>query len=248
MEREESTPVEERDTPVEEQDATQVTVDDVDVETGEAYPSAEGVTEEGLSDFPVDVEEPLAETTPLPLEGANEEQAANEPLPDTSPLPLDDSVETAVSTEGSAAQTSPVDPAPQQEMPQPSQPQVGAQDFGDPQQMWMGQGAAGSQPSQQWGQPAEAVPPHAWQMQPGPAPYQRSMIAAALLAFFLGIFGVHNFYLGHTSRGVVQLLLTVLSLGFLSFVPLVWSYVEAVLILTRSGSYAYDAEGVPLAN
>ncbi|MGN1227670.1 MAG: NINE protein [Christensenellales bacterium] len=37
----------------------------------------------------------------------------------------------------------------------------------------------------------------------------KSKAASALLAFFLGGFGVHNFYMGHTKRGAVQLLLTI---------------------------------------
>ncbi|MDC4233460.1 TM2 domain-containing protein [Actinomyces sp. B33] len=72
------------------------------------------------------------------------------------------------------------------------------------------------------------------------------MIAAALLAFFLGVFGAHNFYMGYTARAVIQLCLTVLSLGFLSPITWIWSFVEFILILVRSGSYAYDANGVPM--
>ena len=34
---------------------------------------------------------------------------------------------------------------------------------------------------------------------------QKSRIAAALLAFLFGTFGVHNFYLGHTGKGVTQI-------------------------------------------
>jgi TM2 domain-containing membrane protein YozV len=41
----------------------------------------------------------------------------------------------------------------------------------------------------------------------------KSKVAAALLALFLGTFGVHRFYLGHHRSGLIQLLLT--SLGLL---------------------------------
>ncbi|WP_022867321.1 TM2 domain-containing protein [Schaalia vaccimaxillae] len=74
---------------------------------------------------------------------------------------------------------------------------------------------------------------------------QKPMIVAALLAFFLGYLGVHNFYLGHVSRGVIQLILTLTIIG--SFVSAIWAFVEFILILMRSGSYAYDARGVPLS-
>lgn len=75
---------------------------------------------------------------------------------------------------------------------------------------------------------------------------QKSRLAAGLLAIFLGGLGIHNFYLGRVGRGVVQLLITVLSLGFLAPLVWVWVLVEAILILTRSPSFATDARGIPL--
>lgn len=73
---------------------------------------------------------------------------------------------------------------------------------------------------------------------------QKSMIAAALLAFFVGTLGVHNFYLGHTGRGIAQLVLTLTVIGFP--ISALWAFVEFILILLRSGRYAYDASGIPL--
>jgi TM2 domain-containing membrane protein YozV len=63
----------------------------------------------------------------------------------------------------------------------------------------------------------------------------KSKVAAALFAVFLGFLGIHNFYLGHTKRAVVQLLITVLSCGYAGIVSWIWAFVEFVLILT--GSY-----------
>ncbi len=74
----------------------------------------------------------------------------------------------------------------------------------------------------------------------------KSKIAAGLLAIFLGVFGVHNFYLGYTGKGVAQLLITVLSCGVLSFISYIWAVIEGVLILT--GSIKTDANGVPLTD
>ena len=82
----------------------------------------------------------------------------------------------------------------------------------------------------------------------------KSHAAAALLAFFLGSLGVHNFYLGYTSRGVIQLVIWLLSLltvvvviGFLGFMVVgIWAFIEFLLILFRSGSYGYDSRGIPL--
>ena len=71
----------------------------------------------------------------------------------------------------------------------------------------------------------------------------KSKVAAALLAFFLGAFGVHNFYLGYTNKGVAQLLITILSLGMLSIVSGIWAFIEFILILTGS---IKDPSGQPL--
>lgn len=97
--------------------------------------------------------------------------------------------------------------------------------------------------------PGSAIAPY-----PAASPYaqfgdrpnsSRSKVAAALLAFFLGTLGVHNFYLGHTGRGIAQLLITVLSLGFLAPFTAIWALIEFVLILTGSLT---DADGRPLSN
>lgn len=69
----------------------------------------------------------------------------------------------------------------------------------------------------------------------------KSKIAAALLAFFLGAFGVHNFYLGKKGTATTQLLITVLSCGLLSFISGIWSFIEFIMILT--GSIDTDADG-----
>lgn len=61
----------------------------------------------------------------------------------------------------------------------------------------------------------------------------KSRMSAGILAIILGIFGVHNFYLGYTIKGVIQLLLTVLFCWTYA-VPIivwVWALVEAILIL-----------------
>ena len=55
-----------------------------------------------------------------------------------------------------------------------------------------------------------------------------SKLAAALLAFFLGAFGVHKFYLGQTGWGIAYLLLC------WTFIPAVASFVEGILYLTMS--------------
>ena len=89
---------------------------------------------------------------------------------------------------------------------------------------------------------------------PFPGYKQKSMLAAALLAFFLGPLGVHNFYLGNTKKAVTQLVLCLLGyataiilVGFLFLGALyIWVIVEFVLIVARSGDYDTDSNGVPL--
>ncbi|MDE5854996.1 MAG: NINE protein [Ruminococcus sp.] len=72
----------------------------------------------------------------------------------------------------------------------------------------------------------------------------KSKMAAGLLGIFLGAFGVHNFYLGYTTKAVIQLLMTLLSCGILGFASEIWGLVEGILILT--GNINTDAEGNPL--
>ena len=71
----------------------------------------------------------------------------------------------------------------------------------------------------------------------------KSKVCAALLAFFLGAFGIHNFYLGYIGRGVIQLLLV--TVGWIiiigPLVSVIWAFVEFILILT--GSINKDAHG-----
>lgn len=89
---------------------------------------------------------------------------------------------------------------------------------------------------QAYGQPAYAQPVFAT------APKQ--WIVAVLLAFFLGGFGGHNFYLGYTTKGIIQVILTITVIG--APISGIWAFIEFIMILARSGSYAYDAQGQPL--
>ena len=72
----------------------------------------------------------------------------------------------------------------------------------------------------------------------------KSKIAAGILGILLGALGVHNFYLGYTGKAIAQLLISVLSLGFLSPISGIWGLIEGILILT--GSIDQDGKGNPL--
>lgn len=75
-----------------------------------------------------------------------------------------------------------------------------------------------------------------------------SKIVAGLLGILLGEFGVHNFYLGYTGKGIAQLLITLLSIGLLSWVSAIWGLIEGVLIIvSHTGeSWHRDASGLEL--
>ena len=77
----------------------------------------------------------------------------------------------------------------------------------------------------------------------------KSKIGAGLLGIFLGAFGVHNFYLGYTSKAVTQLLLTVIgwvAFGIGPLVAYIWGLVEGIQILT--GTINVDADGNHLSD
>ena len=59
----------------------------------------------------------------------------------------------------------------------------------------------------------------------------KSKIAAGILGICLGVFGVHNFYLGYTGKAVAQLLITLLSCFILSPVSAIWGLIEGIMIL-----------------
>ena len=91
-----------------------------------------------------------------------------------------------------------------------------------------------------------------WQLQTqyvsGPGMSNKSKVTAAILAFFLGGFGIHNFYLGKTGRGVAQLLITIFVLFIGPLISSIWAIVEGAQILgSHPGSpYHMDGKGLQL--
>lgn len=76
--------------------------------------------------------------------------------------------------------------------------------------------------------PYHAIPSH--------HPDAKDRVAYVLLAVLLGI-GIHNFYAGYTTRGIIQLLVSILSCGILWFFMWIWAIIEACTV-------TQDANGV----
>lgn len=58
----------------------------------------------------------------------------------------------------------------------------------------------------------------------------KNKLVAALLAFFLGAFGVHHFYLGSTTAGIICIAATWLTCGIGGILP----FIEFIMLLIMS--------------
>lgn len=66
---------------------------------------------------------------------------------------------------------------------------------------------------------------------------EKSKIAAALLAFFLGGLGIHKFYLGCNTAGIIMLVVSILGIflvGIPTLVIGVIAFIEFIIYLTKS--------------
>ena len=73
----------------------------------------------------------------------------------------------------------------------------------------------------------------------------KSRMLSAIVAILFGYLGVHNFYLGYNSKGIAQLLITLLTFGSLSFVSTIWGYCDAFMLFTKKINV--DGYGNPLS-
>ncbi|MGO4806384.1 NINE protein [Arthrobacter sp. 2MCAF15] len=93
--------------------------------------------------------------------------------------------------------------------------------------------------------------PHMSQQAPMPHPaygypQPKSRLVAGLLGIFLGGLGVHRFYLGYTTVGIIQILLTVF-VGIFTFGLVgLWGFVEGIMIFAGASYFRNDATGIPL--
>lgn len=62
----------------------------------------------------------------------------------------------------------------------------------------------------------------------------KSRIVYIILALLFGELGLHNFYAGYVGRGIVQLLITILSFGLLFWISWIWAIIE-LCVVTHDG-------------
>lgn len=66
-----------------------------------------------------------------------------------------------------------------------------------------------------------------------PNPAASNKIAAGVCGILLGSLGVHKFILGYTKEGVIMLLLTLLSMGFLAPIMGLLGLIEGIVYLVK---------------
>ena len=69
----------------------------------------------------------------------------------------------------------------------------------------------------------------------------KSKVTAGILGILLGGFGIHRFYLGYTTIGVLQIVATIFTCG----IAALWGFIEGILILVGS-SITHDSAGYRL--
>lgn len=226
---------------------------------------AEGVVEEkgACSSGPIEGAKEAIEVEAVPAPAPNVPAAAPEApgaFPNTPPI------ENVVDDDGKPVDPAYVAAAvadfmPTSQSPKPAPPvfngvpygQQGAapqQPAGQPQQPYAQPGYAAQQPyAQQPGQAAYYSQSNGYYA-PGQGAYQvpyqqplvhtKDHVAAGLLAIFLGVFGVHKFYLGYHTTGFIMLGVTILgsllTIGIAAGVVWLIGVIEGIIYLTKSQS------------
>ena len=226
---------------------------------------AEGVVEEKsiCSSDPIEGAKGAIEVEAVPAPAPNVPAAAPEAsgvFPNTPPI------EKVVDDDGKPVDPAYVAAAvadfmPTSQPPKPAPPvfngvpygQQGAapqQPAGQPQQPYAQPGYAAQQPyAQQPGQAAYYSQSNGYYA-PGQGAYQvpyqqplvhtKDHVAAGLLAIFLGVFGVHKFYLGYHTTGFIMLGVTILgsllTIGIAAGVVWLIGVIEGIIYLTKSQS------------
>jgi len=77
--------------------------------------------------------------------------------------------------------------------------------------------------------PAQAAAP-SFDFDLAPDPNAKNRSTFIVLGALLGSFGAHNFYAGYTRKAVMQLCLTVFSLGFAGIMSWVWAVIDVCTV------------------
>lgn len=67
---------------------------------------------------------------------------------------------------------------------------------------------------------------------------EKEKVVYLVLALLIGTLGIHNFYAGYTNKGVIQLLVSLVSCGIFAPFVAIWAIVEALTV-------DKDAAGLP---
>ena len=226
---------------------------------------AEGVVEEksACSSGPIEGAKEAIEVEAVPAPALNVPAAAPEAsgvFPNTPPIekvvdddgkPVDPAY-VAAAVADFMPTSQPPKPAPPvfNGVPYGQQGAVPQQPAGQPQQPYAQPGYAAQQPyAQQPGQAAYYSQSNGYYA-PGQGAYQvpyqqplvhtKDHVAAGLLAIFLGVFGVHKFYLGYHTTGFIMLGVTILgsllTIGIAAGVVWLIGVIEGIIYLTKSQS------------
>lgn len=65
-------------------------------------------------------------------------------------------------------------------------------------------------------------------------PGAEKKVVAGVLAILLGTLGIHKFYLGYNTAGIIMLLVTVLTCGFAGVIIWIIALIEGITYLTKS--------------
>ena len=184
--------------------------------------------------------------------------------PEQNPLGLNKPTEVPAGYDQPAPVDTPVPPAygaPSFQQPAEAPPAPEAPTYQQPETQYPAAPQGAPYPGAQQGYPQQNVQPGAPYQQPyAQQPYQqgyqqpgyavagaqKSKVVAGVLGILLGFLGIHNFYLGYNKKALIQLLVSVLSFGFLAWAIGIWGLIEGILILVGSENFRTDANGVPL--
>lgn len=177
-------------------------------------------------------------------------------IPETPAVPEAPAVpEVPVMPEIPAPQAPYTDPFQGQQPPQapvpPTQPEYGQPAYQQPYQGQYQQPQYQAQPGQYPQYPQQPMQPQQVRYEEPPQGYQqKSRLAAALLALTLGVFGVHQYYLGNKTRFIIMLVIALVGSFLCGIGPLVteiWGLIDGIqLLLAANPDKLYDANGVKM--